>query len=70
MISADRDYTPVATKEAYVRELPNARLVVIEHSRHATPMDQPHRFNAVLDDFLAQVEQSQPHHENKDPQSC
>ncbi|HSX70646.1 MAG TPA: alpha/beta hydrolase, partial [Pseudomonas sp.] len=31
VVSADRDYTPVATKEAYVRELPNARLVVIEH---------------------------------------
>ena len=57
-------------KQAYVAELPSARLVVIEHSRHATPMDQPDRFNAVLDDFLAQVEQPQPQHDNKDPQPC
>jgi hypothetical protein len=33
-------------------------------------MDQPDRFNAVLDDFLAQVEQPQPQHDNKDPQPC
>ena len=70
VISGDRDYTPVAAKQAYVAELPNARLVMIEHSRHATPMDQPDRFNAVLDDFLAQVEQPQPQHDNKDPQPC
>lgn len=56
VVTADRDYTPVALKEAYVRELPNARLVVIEQSRHATPMDQPQRFNAVLEEFLNQVE--------------
>ncbi len=70
VISADRDYTPVAVKEAYVRELPDARLVVMERSRHATPMDQPERFNAVLDDFLAQVEHTQPQPENKDSQPC
>jgi 3-oxoadipate enol-lactonase len=70
VVTADRDYTPVASKEAYVRELPNARLVVIENSRHATPMDQPQRFNAVLDDFLAQVERNQPQEQNKDPQPC
>src|SRR5690606_24159480 len=55
VVTADRDYTPVALKEAYVRELPDARLVVIEQSRHATPMDQPERFNAVLEAFLDQV---------------
>ena len=70
VVSGDRDYTPVADKQAYVAELPNARLVVIERSRHATPMDQPQRFNAVLDEFLAQVEQSQPQHPDKDPQPC
>jgi pimeloyl-ACP methyl ester carboxylesterase len=45
VISADHDYTPVALKEAYVKLLPNARLVVIEDSRHATPLDQPDVFN-------------------------
>ncbi|CAD5108727.1 alpha/beta fold hydrolase [Zestomonas carbonaria] len=58
VVSADHDYTPVALKEAYVKELPNARLAVIADSRHATPMDQPERFNTTLLDFLAEVERS------------
>lgn len=70
VVTADRDYTPVASKEAYVGELSNARLVVIENSRHATPMDQPERFNALLDDFLAQAERQQPLQPVKDPQPC
>lgn len=52
VISADRDYTPVSLKQAYVRELPDARLVVIEDSRHATPLDQPERFNQTLLEFI------------------
>ncbi|UVE18933.1 alpha/beta hydrolase [Pseudomonas sp. LS44] len=59
VISADHDYTPVAQKEAYVQELPNARLVVIDDSRHATPLDQPERFNTTLLDFLGEVENTQ-----------
>lgn len=38
-------------KAACVAELRDARLVVIEHSRHASPIDQPHRFNATLLEF-------------------
>ena len=68
VVSADRDYTPVSLKEAYVAEMVDARLLVIERSRHATPMDQPQRFNAALDEFLAQVEQTQSH--NKDLNPC
>ncbi|MFZ6045608.1 alpha/beta fold hydrolase [Pseudomonas sp. CR3202] len=64
VITADRDYTPVAQKEAYVREMPNARLVVIENSRHATPLDQPERFNTTLLDFINEVER------NKDQSPC
>lgn len=52
VISADNDYTPVAQKETYTAEMSNARLVVIEHSRHATPIDQPQRFNECLLEFL------------------
>lgn len=58
VISADRDYTPVALKQAYVERLPNARLVVIEDSRHATPLDQPQIFNRTLLEFLAQIDHS------------
>lgn len=66
VISADHDYTPVAQKEAYVRELPNARLLVIEDSRHATPLDQPQRFNSSLLAFLEEVEQAAPTPPHKD----
>jgi pimeloyl-ACP methyl ester carboxylesterase len=55
VVSGDRDYTTVASKETYVRELADARLVVIEDSRHATPMDQPAIFNAQLFNFLEEV---------------
>lgn len=56
VVSGDRDYTPVAHKQRYVQALRNARLVVIEESRHATPMDQPERFNTTLLDFIDSVE--------------
>lgn len=70
VISADHDYTPVALKAAYVEELPNARLLVIEDSRHATPLDQPEHFNRSLLAFLAEVEQAAPTPPNKDRQAC
>jgi pimeloyl-ACP methyl ester carboxylesterase len=54
-VSGDRDYTPVARKEEYVRRLDGARLVVVPDSGHATPIDQPEAFNAHLRAFLASV---------------
>jgi len=69
VITADRDYTPVAQKQAYVDELPNARLLVIKDSRHATPLDQPEHFNSSLLAFLAEVEQAAPT-ANKDSNAC
>lgn len=56
IVSADRDYTPVSLKETYVKLLPDARLVVIADSRHATPLDQPQRFNQTLLEFLTAVD--------------
>ncbi|WP_447590277.1 alpha/beta fold hydrolase [Aquipseudomonas campi] len=56
VVTADRDYTSVDYKKSYLGELPNARLVVIEKSRHATPMDQPERFNSTLIEFLDTVD--------------
>ena len=52
IISADRDYTPVSLKEAYVKLIPHAKLVVIKDSRHATPLDQPQEFNRVVLEFI------------------
>ena len=55
VISGDMDYTPVANKEAYVREMPTARLQVIANSRHGTPIDQPEAFNTAVLQFLHSV---------------
>jgi pimeloyl-ACP methyl ester carboxylesterase len=55
VISGDMDYTPVANKEAYVREMPTARLQVISNSRHGTPIDQPAAFNTAVLHFLQTI---------------
>jgi 3-oxoadipate enol-lactonase len=53
VIAADQDYSPVAVKEAYVKRIPNAQLVVMADAHHAVPMEQPEQFNTVLRRFLA-----------------
>jgi 3-oxoadipate enol-lactonase len=53
IIAADQDYTPVTAKEAYVKLLPNAQMVVIPEAHHATPMERPEKFNVALTAFLA-----------------
>lgn len=52
VIGADQDYTPVAVKQSYVTALGSAELVVIEDSRHMTPLDQPDAFNRAVLRFL------------------
>ena len=54
VVSGDRDYTPVDYKRAYLAQLRNARLEVIEDSGHATPLDQPQRLNRLLQAFIAE----------------
>ena len=54
ILAADQDYSPVATKEAYVKLIPHARLVVIPEAHHATPLEQPEKFNTALREFLDQ----------------
>lgn len=52
-IAADRDYTPLSMKEAYVAQIPGAKLEVVSDAHHALPMEKPAQFNAVLERFLA-----------------
>ena len=40
-------------EQAYVRQLPDARLVVIPDSHHALPVELPEEFNAAVAEFLA-----------------
>jgi pimeloyl-ACP methyl ester carboxylesterase len=51
-VASDGDYTSVASKEAWVRALPDGRLLVVEDSRHALPLEDPARFNAIVSEFL------------------
>jgi 3-oxoadipate enol-lactonase len=53
-IASDGDYTPVAVKKAYVERMARAELVVIEDARHALPAEQPEKFNAAAEAFLAE----------------
>lgn len=53
VIAADQDYSPVAVKEAYIKLIPNAQLIVMSDAHHAVPMEQPEQFNTVLRRFLA-----------------
>jgi pimeloyl-ACP methyl ester carboxylesterase len=53
VIAAEEDYTPVSLKEAYVAKMPNAQLVVIRDSRHATTVERPEQFNEALLAFLS-----------------
>ncbi|MCY1519001.1 3-oxoadipate enol-lactonase 2 [compost metagenome] len=54
VVAGDRDYTPLAYKRAYVGQLRNAHLAVIEDSGHATPLDQPERLNQLLEAFIVE----------------
>jgi len=56
VVSADQDYTPVEQKREYVSRLGDARLEVVDDSRHATPVDQSEAFNALLLSFLQEVD--------------
>lgn len=56
IVTGDRDYTPVEIKYRYAARMPNATVTVIEDSGHATPIDQPGVFNAVLMTFLDGLE--------------
>jgi 3-oxoadipate enol-lactonase len=57
VIAADQDYTPVAAKEAYVSQMPNAELVVVPDARHAVNFAQPEKVNPLIAAFLEKVVQ-------------
>jgi len=56
VVAADEDYTPVEAKAAYVKKLPRGEMVVVEDSRHGTPVEKPEVFNQILQEFLATQE--------------
>ena len=54
-ISTPNDYTSVEMKKKYINKMWDARLAVVEKSRHVTPLDQPEAFNQVLQSFLEEI---------------
>lgn len=52
ILSGEHDYLPLDAKQNCARRISGAEFVVIEDSRHATPVDQAQRFNEIVLDFL------------------
>jgi pimeloyl-ACP methyl ester carboxylesterase len=52
VVTADQDYSPVAHKEDYAARMQNARVSVIDDSRHMLPLERPREFNSALIAFL------------------
>ncbi len=54
IVAGDRDTSvPLAAKTSLAAAMPNARLLVVPASGHATPHDQPEAFNRAVLEFLA-----------------
>lgn len=58
VVAADGDYTSVAFKQAYVKRMPNAELVVVPDSHHALPLENPAALNAAMEQFLTRHRQA------------
>ena len=56
VVASERDYTPVAFKQAYASRLRDARLVELADSGHLASLDQPVRLAEAALAFLAEVE--------------
>ena len=56
VVASDQDYMPLGEKRAYVPQLPDAELVVIEDAQHAVTAERPEQFNMVLEKFLTRNE--------------
>ncbi|MFZ2487645.1 MAG: alpha/beta hydrolase [Anaerolineae bacterium] len=57
IVAGEEDATvPLAAKRLLAAQIPHSRLVVVPHSGHATPFDQPAQFNELMLGFLEEVE--------------
>ena len=53
VVAGDRDATVPLSPKLFLRDnIPGAEFVMIPNSGHATPIDQPQKFNDVLMDFV------------------
>jgi pimeloyl-ACP methyl ester carboxylesterase len=56
VVVGDRDRTVPRAASGVLGGIPGARVLVVPDSGHATPHDQPDRFNRAVLDFLASVD--------------
>lgn len=56
ILASDRDYTPPGYKQKYAERMPESEVVVIENSRHISPVDSSARVNREVALFLSKVE--------------
>lgn len=59
VVASERDYTPVAFKQAYASRMRDARLVELPDSGHLASLDQPTRLAESTLEFLAEVERGE-----------
>jgi pimeloyl-ACP methyl ester carboxylesterase len=53
IVASDEDYTSVERKQEYAKSMRDARVVVVPDSRHALPIEEPHKLQPILEAFLA-----------------
>jgi len=51
-LMADDRAWPVANARLLARRIPGAELAVLQHAAHMLMVEQPHRFNAAVMDFI------------------
>jgi pimeloyl-ACP methyl ester carboxylesterase len=57
IVAGENDTTiPLSAKHEMARRIRGARMVLMERSGHASPIDEAQRFNDLLEGFLEQVE--------------
>ncbi len=59
IIAADQDYVLPDQKRKHVSLIPEAEFVILENSRHASPIDQPDAFNNIVLEFLSKHSQTE-----------
>lgn len=55
VVGAEHDYFPPDDTQRFVDALPDSRLLWVDGSRHATPVDSVERFNAAVTAFIAEA---------------
>jgi 3-oxoadipate enol-lactonase len=53
VVAGEKDFLPLAEKEHFTKNIPEAEMAVITGSGHASPVDHPEEFNRIVLEFLS-----------------